>query len=77
MQRKICNERFWSDSFHVACYILDAIGWQLAVSKLLKLMYNIVMNNYRKSFALTFTIFFVIMIVVVSFMFFSPVIMAY
>jgi hypothetical protein len=40
-------------------------------------MYNVVMDNYRKSFALTFTIFSVIMLTIASFMLFSPVIKAY
>lgn len=35
------------------------------------------MGNYRKSFALTFTIFSVIMITIASFLFFSPVIKAF
>ncbi len=35
------------------------------------------MENYRKSFALTFTVFSVIMFTIVSFLFFSPVINAF
>jgi len=75
----MCNTKYVTVFFAVSYYVLYVthIGWQLAVSKILKISYHTFMENYRKSFALTFTVFFVIMLAIISFLFFSPVINAF